>query len=221
MSGTLVSKALSWGQKQNGWAKKNTIGATAEATLVREVGDMPEDVEPTVQDMIDKLGREMGRLRAAKQLEDAIDHATNGAVTAWQVADWIWSLRLKNSPETRSCLGLEGCKHIKELERDFKKMVVADLPELQLCADIAGIIKHVTARTKSRPPHPRASGLPGARDEQRVLDFGGPPEAPVFTSTTLRYVAYVRDDAGNEHDMDDVLGACRNFWVELTGQLSP
>ena len=80
---------------------------------------MPEDVEPTVQIMIDKLDRELGRLRAAKQLEDAKDHATNGAVTAWQMADWIWSLRLKDSPEARRRLNLERCKHIRELERDF------------------------------------------------------------------------------------------------------
>ncbi len=182
---------------------------------------MPEDVEPTAQIMISKLEREIGRLRVAKQREHAEDHATNGAVTAWQLADWIWKLHLKNSTEARSRLNLEGCTHIKELERDFKKMVVAQLPELQLCADIANMFKHVSATIQSKPPYPRACGRPGARDKQRVLHSGGPPEAPVVTITTDRYVAYVRDDAGNEHDMDEVLGACRNYWVELIGRLSP
>ncbi len=182
---------------------------------------MPEDVEPTAQIMISKLEREIGRLRAAKQREHAEDHATNGAVTAWQLADWIWKLHLKDSPEARSRLNLEECTHIRELERDFKTIVVAQLPELQLCADIANMFKHVEARIGSQPPHPRASGLPGARDEQTVLNYGGPPEAPVVTATTLRYRAYVRDDKGGEHDMDDVLDACKKYWAELIGKLPP
>jgi hypothetical protein len=171
--------------------------------------------------MINKLDREIRRLRAAKQLEDATDHATNGAVTAWQLADWIWKLRVKDNPETRRRLNLEVFTHIRELERDFKKKAIAQLPELQLCADIANTFKHVSATTKSKPPHPRASGPAGARDEQTVLNYGGPPDASVVTATTLRYVAYVRDDEGNEHDMDEVLGACRNYWAEMKGRLSP
>ena len=182
---------------------------------------MAEDVEPTVQIMISKLDREIRRLRAAKQLEDATDHATNGAVTAWQLADWIWKLNVKDAPETRSRLNLEVFTHIRELERVFKKKAIAQLPELQLCADIANMFKHVEARIGSQPPHPRASGLPGARDEQTVLNYGGPPEAPVVTATTLRYRAYVRDGKGGEHDMDDVLDACKKYWAELIGRLSP
>ena len=182
---------------------------------------MAEDVEPTVQIMISKLDREIRRLRAAKQLEDATDHATNGAVTAWQLADWIWKLHVKDDPETRSRLNLEVFTHIRELERDFKKKAIAQLSELQLCADIANMFKHVEAIIGSQPPHPRASGPAGARHEQTVLHDGGPPEASVVTATTLRYEAYVRDDEGNEHDMDEVLGACRKFWVELIGRLSP
>ena len=188
-----------------------------EDKLVQELGDMPEDVKPTVQTMIDKLDNEIGRLRAAKQLEDAKDHATNGAVAAWQMADWIWKLHLKDSSEARRRLNLERCKH----DSDFKKMVVTHLPELQLCADIANMFKHVEARIGSQPPHPRASGLPGARDEQTVLNYGGPPEAPVVTATTLRYRAYVRDGKGGEHDMDDVLDACKKYWAKLIKRLSP
>ena len=171
--------------------------------------------------MISKLDREIRRLRAAKQLEDATDHATNGAVTAWQLADWIWKLHVKDDPETRSRLNLEVFTHIRELERDFKKKAIAQLSELQLCADIANMFKHVEAIIGSQPPHPRASGLPGARDEQTVLNYGGPPEAPVVTATTLRYRAYVRDGKGGEHDMDDVLDACKKYWAELIGRLSP
>ena len=111
---------------------------------------MSEGLEPTVQIMIDKLEREIARLRTAKQPADAIDHATNGAVTAWQLADWIWKLHVKDNPETRSRLNLEMFTHIRELERDFKKKAIAQLSELQLCVDIANTFKHVSATTKPK-----------------------------------------------------------------------
>jgi hypothetical protein len=53
------------------------------------------------REMLAKLGREISHLETAKTLEDAADHGTNAAVTAWHLGDWIW-VTIKQDPQLRA-----------------------------------------------------------------------------------------------------------------------
>src|ERR1700738_2061197 len=53
------------------------------------------------RDMLAKLAREVSRPEAAKALEDAADHGTNAAVTAWHLVDWIW-VTIKQDQQLRA-----------------------------------------------------------------------------------------------------------------------
>ena len=39
---------------------------------------------------LQKLNREIARVRDVKETTDVIDHATNAAMTAWYLTDWVW-----------------------------------------------------------------------------------------------------------------------------------
>jgi len=41
-------------------------------------------------DFLQKLNREIARVRDVKETTDVIDHATNAAMTAWYLTDWVW-----------------------------------------------------------------------------------------------------------------------------------
>jgi hypothetical protein len=41
-------------------------------------------------DFLQKLNREIARVRDVKETTDVIDHATNAAMTAWHLTDWVW-----------------------------------------------------------------------------------------------------------------------------------
>src|SRR5438045_7150837 len=41
-------------------------------------------------DFLQKLNREIARVRDVKETTDVVDHATNAAMTAWYLTDWVW-----------------------------------------------------------------------------------------------------------------------------------
>jgi predicted nucleic acid-binding Zn ribbon protein len=41
-------------------------------------------------EFLQKLNREIARVRDVKETTDVIDHATNAAMTAWYLTDWVW-----------------------------------------------------------------------------------------------------------------------------------
>jgi hypothetical protein len=87
-------------------------------------------------DVLAKLERELTRLHSAKNLEDAADHASNAAVTAWHLSEWAWAALKKgahighgvywvNKGSFQEWLTTEGCtqlQHCQVLANSFKHL---------------------------------------------------------------------------------------------------
>lgn len=87
-------------------------------------------------DILAKLERELARLDTAKTLEEAADHASNAAVTAWHLSEWAWAalkkggligkdVAWKNKGEFQKWLTTEGCtelRHCEMLANSFKHL---------------------------------------------------------------------------------------------------
>ena len=87
-------------------------------------------------DVFAKLERELARLRSAKNLEEAADHASNAAVTAWHLSEWAWAALKKgnhinhgvdwaNIGSFQKWLTTEGCaqlQHCQVLANSFKHL---------------------------------------------------------------------------------------------------
>jgi hypothetical protein len=87
-------------------------------------------------DIFAKFERELHRLDSANTLEDAADHATNAAVTAWHLSEWAWVALKKggligkgvawtNKREFQNWLSTEGCnelQHCEMLANSFKHL---------------------------------------------------------------------------------------------------
>jgi hypothetical protein len=87
-------------------------------------------------DILAKLERELARLDTAKTLEEAADHATNAAITAWHLSEWAWAALRKggvigkgfgwaNKGEFQNWVTTEGCtelQHCEMLANSFKHL---------------------------------------------------------------------------------------------------
>jgi hypothetical protein len=87
-------------------------------------------------DILAKLEREVARLDTAKTLEEAADHASNAAVTAWHLSEWAWAALKKgghigqgvdwaDKGEFQKWLTSEGCvelQHCQALANSFKHL---------------------------------------------------------------------------------------------------
>ncbi len=64
--------------------------------------------------MLAKLRRELGRVASASSVrQDLVDHATNCALTAWHITDWVWRCRFARDKKAQqdletSCTGLRN-----------------------------------------------------------------------------------------------------------------
>lgn len=87
-------------------------------------------------DVLAKLDRELARLHSAKSLEDAADHASNAAVTAWHLSEWAWAALRKGGH-----IGPGSRWHsVKEFQ---EWLIVEGCIELGHCLLLANSFKHL------------------------------------------------------------------------------
>jgi hypothetical protein len=86
-------------------------------------------------------GREVCRLEAAKTLEDAADHGTNAAVTAWHLSDWVWNAAKQNRQVLNQIPMAAGSGQLDC--KKFKEWLLENLvPALKICQIITTSSKH-------------------------------------------------------------------------------
>ena len=95
------------------------------------------------RDVLEKLRREIKRIKDAKDRQDVCDHGTNAAFTAWHMTDWVWA-DMKKNRAIRPTIA-------KQADRDpgnfrlpaFQNYVTKNSKALRICRIIATASKHV------------------------------------------------------------------------------
>jgi hypothetical protein len=87
-------------------------------------------------DILAKLERELARFDTAKTLEEAADHASDAAVTAWHLSEWAWAA-LKKSVQIGDGFAWAD-------KGEFQKWLTSEgCAELQHCRTLANSFKHL------------------------------------------------------------------------------
>ena len=178
-------------------------------------------------DMLAKLQRELGRVASASFVrQDLVDHATNCALTAWHITDWVWQCRFASDSKARqdleaSCIDLRSSKR----ENRFRECVTRMCPQLVLCQDIANGFKHViaesndpttpgvvdvTASATTAPSGPFTLGVDGLGG----AGLGGPCYVAGGQMCRLKIT---RQD-GTTRDAIEVFNAVAAFWAEFVAR---
>ena len=158
------------------------------------------------RDMLRKLNRELERIRNADPTdrEGLADHGINLAVTAWHLAEWVWS-DIKGRTDLRIWLAKKaGIKPQEFSKRAFKTYLANEWPELGYCQVIATSSKHVgcdveyveAAGTSARStPHGPASETDISTPAHWVLKLTIGDERiealPVFETVSKRWTAFI------------------------------
>jgi hypothetical protein len=97
------------------------------------------------QDVLAKLHRELERIKKTDNREDLIDHSFNFAVTAWQMADWLWA-DVQDKPKLKARVAaVAWIPPAKFTFFAFKKLICGanGCAALECCRVIATCSKHV------------------------------------------------------------------------------
>ena len=93
-------------------------------------------------DFLQKLNREIARVRDVKETTDVIDHATNAAMTAWYLTDWVWhDIEEDRTAAPFRLLAKTAGKPIRSLH-GFQTFVRAASVDVLYCESIAVASKH-------------------------------------------------------------------------------
>jgi hypothetical protein len=104
----------------------------------------------SARQMLDKLQREVIRIESAQTIEDAADHCSNAAVTAWHLFEWTWALLKGERAQEKGW-------HKRE---DFETWLLSSgCPELQHCQILTTSFKHSSHEPK--PGNPKFEAQPG------------------------------------------------------------
>lgn len=179
------------------------------------------------RDMLNKLEREMKRLREAKKRTDVADHAFNAAMTAWQLTDWVardlWIERKRprsqdTPPDMTRDLPVDG-DDPKQMAKALKKYVKEKCPELAICQTFANASKHATPVKHAVDGVAHFVGVASeglARNEDGELDISQID----FDEMEYMGVVHVRGPDGTltTYDLDDLVANVWIFWSSLIHQ---
>lgn len=98
------------------------------------------------RDLVEKLAREIDRMRDHPTRDDLTDHAVNFAITGWHLTDWVWNAICRHPDKLAAIARGDGLRpsELRSCE-DFKRYVRSK-PGLAVCHDIATAAKHVRRR---------------------------------------------------------------------------
>lgn len=178
----------------------------------------------TPGDMLAKLQRELDRVANASFFrQELVDHATNCALTAWHITDWVWRCRFASDSKARheleaSCTGLRWSKR----DDRFRECVTRMCPQLVLCQDIANGFKHVIAESND-PTTPgvvdvtaSATAAPSGPFTLGVHGLGGAGlGGPGYVAGGQVYRLKITSKDGTTRDAIEVFNAVAAFWTEF------
>jgi hypothetical protein len=183
----------------------------------------------TPADMLAKLRRELARVaNASFSHENLVDHATNCALTAWHITDWVWRRRFVTDQQARDHLeaSCSSLHHRRKREDRFRECLTQMCPQLALCQDIANGFKHVIAEI------PAGRGAPGVIDVTASAETAPPGPftlggdvlggaglgGPGYDAGGQLYRLKITSEDGSTIDAVDVFNKVVAFWTEFFGR---
>src|SRR5258708_12819513 len=125
------------------------------------------------RDVLAKLDRELARLDTARTLEDACDHSTNAAITAWHLVDWTWSALKKDKQLSDRIANANDLGGRWSGINEFQGWVLGHgCSELRHCQMITTSFKH--SGLSSKADDPDFAAQPGPVEVQWVNASGQP-----------------------------------------------
>jgi hypothetical protein len=169
----------------------------------------------TAADFLQKLSREITRVSDANETADVIDHATNAAMTAWHLTDWVWHDigRDKAADPFRLIAKIAG-EPIRSLE-DFQRFVRKNSMDVLYCESIAVSTKHFGSSGPEFSSQIQQR-TEDTRDIQKTtaLQFSfGPLGTEVRHTRTVAELVLIEDDA--KRPVLKILTGAREWWSDL------
>ena len=131
---------------------------------------------------LQKLNREIARVRDVKETTDVIDHATNAAMTAWYLTDWVWhDIEEDRTAAPFRLLAKTAGKPIRSLH-GFQTFVRAASVDVLYCESIAVASKHFGSSGREF----------SSAVQQRTEETNDPRKATALTFTTSHLGTEVR-----------------------------
>lgn len=168
----------------------------------------------SVDDLLAKLDREIERLKRANDTTDAIDHATNAAMTAWHVTDWAWqSIDANRDTESFRLLSKIAGKAIRDFPQ-FKQFVLDRSDDIGLCEDVAVSTKHVGSSGQFETEiERRTENTTSAREATGITFTFSEHGTEIGHTRTFSEIIIVEES--KRTPIIDILTNARNFWSEL------
>jgi hypothetical protein len=168
------------------------------------------DLQNSVQ-LLDKLERDLEKLRAARRREDIADAAFNFAITAWHMCDWVArdirlaAEKLNGLPKTLSAL---------------KHRVKEECPVLEFLQGFVNASKH--AETNKCSPNAAyisvGSGylrLPVEFDEDEKLSIPKVTQEQIASMKHKVTIAIEKNNTWVTHDLITLCEEAEEYWHEF------
>jgi hypothetical protein len=173
----------------------------------------------TAADFRQKLSREIDRVTDANETADVIDHATNAAMTAWHLTDWVWHdiEKDKTADPFRLIASIAG-NPIRSLQ-EFQTFVRKTSLDVLYCESIAVSSKHFGSSG------PEFSSAVQSRTEE-THDARKATALSFTTShlgTEMRQIRRVAElvlvEDGQRLPVLKILTGARDWWSDLLGEI--
>ncbi len=165
------------------------------------------------RDLLQKLEREMDRIRRCNRREELADLGFNFAVTAWHLTDWVWA-DIKGVHGLKTALAAEASVRAPEFNfNEFRDLLRRRSDDLNYCRLIATASKHVGV--EPLPGDPDAFTATGSAGPSSVL-LGGAPLAtsPLAVAGSGKYVLKIIVD-GERIPAVKVFERVLEFWTQF------
>jgi hypothetical protein len=163
------------------------------------------------RDVLAKLDRELARLDTARTLEDACDHSTNAAISAWHLVEWTWSA-LKKDKQLSDRITNANDLGVRWREIDeFKKWLLEHgCSELRHCQMITNSFKHLDRSSKPRDPDFATQRGPLFMGQVTLVSATGEPK-PIYVALGNYSEWYIIED-DKKYLINSLLKAVQHFW---------
>lgn len=165
------------------------------------------------RDLLQKLERELDRIRCCNGREELADLGFNFAVTAWHLVDWVWA-DIKDQHALKAALaGEAGVRAPDFVLKQFQDLMRGRSDDLNFCRLIATASKHVGV--ERLPGDPQAFTATGSAVPSTVL-LGAAPLAtsPLTVGNGGKYVLKIIVD-GKRIPAVEVFERALEFWTQF------
>lgn len=165
------------------------------------------------RDLLQKLKREMSRIRSSRDRDELADFGFNFAITAWHMTDWVWA-DLKGAYSVKAALAKEAGIQTHEFEfEQFRNLMCEKSKELNYCRLIATTSKHVGV--DRWPVDPENFTATGSASVRYSVPAGAPlARSPLAGSRGGKWVLKINVN-GHRTRANEIFEKVLDFWTQF------